>query len=106
MRDIAAQIAISVEKEYIQAELKQNEQELSLINRLTVVMTSSLNIRDVYDVFIQHLREVIDISFASVTLSEGENVVLAALFTEVGWKRNVGDNIRIKRYLIRMGTKI
>jgi len=52
VESIASQAAISLEKEYYQEELIKRERELDFLNRLSVVMASSLNIQDVYDTFI------------------------------------------------------
>jgi GAF domain-containing protein len=57
VESIASQVAISLEKEHFQSELAKREKELSIINHLTRVITSSLNIQDVYDSFILGLRD-------------------------------------------------
>ncbi len=76
---ITNQIAISLEKTYYQEELKKREQELSLINRLSNVITSSLNIQDVYDAFVSGLREVIDIDFAAVAMIDRNELFFSAI---------------------------
>ncbi len=96
VESIASRVAISLEKEYLQAELRKSEQELSLINRLAGVMTSSLNIQEVYDAFVAGLREVVDVDFASVALVEGNELYLSALSTEVGSAWQVGERIQLK----------
>ncbi len=93
---IANRVAMSLEKEYLQAELRKSEQELSLINKLAGVMTSSLNIQDVYDTFIEGLKEVIEVDFASVTLVEQRELVYSALFSSVGSAWSVGDAVPLK----------
>jgi diguanylate cyclase (GGDEF)-like protein len=93
---IANQVAISLEKEYLQTELSNREQELALINRLTGVITSSLNISEVYDTFIEELREVIDVDFATVALVLGSELCFSALSTKVGSAWQVGDNLPLQ----------
>jgi diguanylate cyclase (GGDEF)-like protein len=94
VENAANQVAMSMEKEYLQDELKKREQELSLINRLAGVMTSSLNIQEVYNTFITGLREVIDIDFATIAMIEGKDIYFSALSTEVGTSWQVGEVIR------------
>jgi diguanylate cyclase (GGDEF)-like protein len=80
VQSIASQIAISLEKEYLQAELRKREQELALINRLAGVMTSSLKIRDIYDTFISGLKEVIDVEYAFINLIDGDELYCTASY--------------------------
>jgi len=96
VEDLASQVAVNLEKEYLQDELRNREQELSLINRLAAVMTSSLNIQDVYDTFVAGLREVIDVDFATVALVEGRQVSISALYNTVGSDWQVGEKIKLK----------
>lgn len=96
IENMSSQTAISIEKEYIQLELRRDEQELSLINRLTGVMTSSLNINEVYDVFVDGLREVINIDFASVTIADGKELILTSLYSDVGWAWAIGESTELK----------
>ncbi|MFC1845951.1 diguanylate cyclase [Chloroflexota bacterium] len=95
---IASQVAISLEKEYLQDELRKREQELSLINRLAGVITSSLNIQEVYDAFVAGLREVVDVDFATVALIEGNEIYFSALSTstKVGAVWQVGQRLPLK----------
>ncbi len=89
---ITNQIAISLEKTYYQEELKKREQELSLINRLSNVMTSSLNIQDVYDAFVSGLGEVVHIDFAAVAMIDRNELFFSAISAspEIGqvWQIN------------------
>jgi diguanylate cyclase (GGDEF)-like protein len=95
---IASQIAISLEKEFLQDELRKREQELSLINRLTGVMTSSLDIQEVYEAFVTGLREVVDVDFATVALIEGNEIYFSALSTsnKVGTIWQIGQRLPLK----------
>lgn len=93
---ISGQLAISLEKEYIQAELRRNEQELALINKLAGVITSSLNINEVYDVFASGLRQVIDIDFAAVVIIEENELVISAVYSEIDSPWKAGQKLRFK----------
>ena len=96
VENLSSQIAISIEKEYIQAELRKNEQELSLINRLAAVITSSLNLNEIYDAFVAGLREVIELDFTAVLMVEEKELILTALYSDVGWTSHVGSRIPVK----------
>ncbi len=90
---LTSQVATSLEKEYLQEELKKREQELALISRLSNVITSSLNIKDVYGAFISELKEVVDVNWATIALLEGDELRFEALSTEVGSTWQVGEKI-------------
>lgn len=96
IESITSQAAISLEKEYLQEELRKREQELSLINKLALVITSSLNIQEVYEAFVTGLREVVSVDFATVALVEGRELCFSALSSQVGSAWKVGERIRLK----------
>jgi diguanylate cyclase (GGDEF)-like protein/putative nucleotidyltransferase with HDIG domain len=93
---VAAQVATSLEKEYLQEQLRKREQELSLINRLATVITSSLNIREVYGAFIAELKDVIDVDWATIALIEGDELHFEVLSTEVGSAWQAGEKIPLE----------
>jgi len=96
LQSIAGQVAISLEKEHFQEELVKREQELSLLNRLAIVINSSLNIQEVYEAFITELREVIEVDFATVALIEGKELRFSALSSKVGSAWKLGESIRLR----------
>jgi diguanylate cyclase (GGDEF)-like protein len=105
---VTSQVAASLEREYLQEqfrkrerehlqkELKKREQELALINRLAVVVTSSLNIGEVYGAFIDELKEVVDVDWATIALIEGDEIRLEVLSTEVGSAWQAGEKMLLK----------
>jgi diguanylate cyclase (GGDEF)-like protein/putative nucleotidyltransferase with HDIG domain len=96
VENITNQIATSLEKEYLQEQLRNREQELALINRLDTVITSSLNIREVYGAFIAELKEVIDVDWATIALIEGDELRFEVLSTEVGSAWQAGEKIPLE----------
>ena len=96
VESIASQVAISFDKEYLQEQLRKREQELSLLNRLTGVITSSLNIQEVYDAFIAELRGVVDVDWATIALIEGNELCFEVLSTEVDSAWQQGEKIPLK----------
>jgi diguanylate cyclase (GGDEF)-like protein len=97
---VTDRVAASLEKEYLQEQLRDREQELTLINRLVGVITSSLNIQDVYDDFITGLKDVIDVDWASVTLIKEDDIQFEALSTKVGSAWQAGERIALKNTAI------
>jgi diguanylate cyclase (GGDEF)-like protein len=84
------------EKEHLQKELTKREQELALINRLAAVITSSLNMREVYDAFIAELKDVVSVDWATIALIEGDEIRLEVISTEVGSAWQAGEKMRLK----------
>ncbi len=86
-------IATSLEKEYLQDQLRKREQELSLINQLAAVISSSLNINDVYDAFADELQEVVEADYTAICLIEDNEIYFAAVSSEVGSAWNTEQKI-------------
>jgi len=96
VEQVTGQVAISLEKERLQEELRKRQQELSLINHLVGVMTSSLNIQEVYDTFIAELKQIIPVTFAAVAIIEGDKIHFSALHSEVGSAWHIGEKIKLE----------
>lgn len=96
VESITSQVAVTMEKEYLQEQLKKREQELTLINQLDRVITSSLDIQEVYDAFAAVLRDVVDVDWASITLIDKDEIQFGALSTEVGSAWQAGERIPLK----------
>ncbi len=76
--------------------LKRVQQELVLINKLNRIITSSLDIRQVYEGFANELRHVIDVDWATIVSIEGDELRFFALSTKISslWKQ--GDVIPLE----------
>ncbi len=88
-------IAASLEKEYLQDQLRKREQELSLLNQLAGVISSSLNIQEVYDAFVKELKEVVQVNYTAIALIEGNQIYFAAISSEVGSAWHTGQKIPV-----------
>ena len=88
MESIAGHVAASMEKEYLHEQLEQQDRELTLVNRLTMVITSSMNIEEIFEGFAQELKEVVDVDWATIALIEGAELRFLALTSTMGsaWK--------------------
>ncbi|MFC2051959.1 diguanylate cyclase [Chloroflexota bacterium] len=96
LEDVADQVAVSMEKEYLREQLREREDELSLINRSTAIITSSLNIQGIYGNFIEELKKEVDVSWTAIILIEEDSLHLLALSSEIGSAWRVGERIPIK----------
>jgi diguanylate cyclase (GGDEF)-like protein/putative nucleotidyltransferase with HDIG domain len=96
LESVTSQVATSLEKEYLQEQLRKREEELALINRLSSVITSSLNIKEVYGAFIAELKQVVDVNWATIALIEGEGLRFEVLSTEIGSTWREGDRIPLE----------
>ena len=85
--------ATSIEKEYLQDQLRKREQELSLINQLAGVISSSLNIEEVYDAFVSELKGVIEVDYTAISLVEGAELYFAAVSPKVGSAWHTGQKL-------------
>jgi diguanylate cyclase (GGDEF)-like protein len=92
---IIRDIATSLEKEYLQDQLLNREQELSLINQLAGVISSSLNIQEVYDAFADELKEVVETDYTAICLIEGTEIYFAAVSSAVGSTWHTGQKIPV-----------
>ncbi|TFH35538.1 MAG: diguanylate cyclase, partial [Dehalococcoidia bacterium] len=83
MRIVTSRVAASMEKQYLYEQLQKQERELTLLNRLATVVTSSLEMKDTFNGFARELREVVPLDFAAVSLVDGDRVKLHAIFGQV-----------------------
>jgi diguanylate cyclase (GGDEF)-like protein/putative nucleotidyltransferase with HDIG domain len=84
LNSIAAQVAASMEKEYIYEQLREQGKEISLINHLTTIFTSSVNIKTIFESFVQELKKVMDFDWVTIALLDGEELCFLALSSTVG----------------------
>ena len=89
MESITAQVAASMEKEYSHEQLREQDEETTLVNRLTAIITSSMSIQMIFEAFAQELRKVVDIDWASIALIDGDELYFLALSSTIGsaWQR-------------------
>jgi len=94
--DVTNRVAVSMEKEYLREQLREREEELSVINRSSVIITSSLDIQTIYDSFIQELKKAVEVSWAAIVLIEEDEARILALSSEIGSPWQSGERIPIK----------
>src|SRR3989338_10003119 len=72
--------------------------ELSIINRASTIITSSLDVPKVFDRFVTELKKIIDIDWAAVTLvgNDGLHFFVLALFSETASPGKAREKIPLK----------
>ena len=93
MEAIAGRVAASMEKEYLHEQLEEQERELSLANRLTAIITSSLNVQDIFHGFARELEQVVELDYAMIILIEEDELNVFAISDEEIAARWVGRRI-------------
>jgi len=89
LESISAQVAAGMEKEYFHEQLREQDEEITLLNRLTTIVTSSMNIETIFEGFAQELKKVVDFDWAMVALIDGNELYFLALSstTSSPWQR-------------------
>jgi diguanylate cyclase (GGDEF)-like protein/putative nucleotidyltransferase with HDIG domain len=105
LESITKQVAIHLEKEHFHELLKEREEELALLNELTRVITSSLNIQEVYTTFVARLAEVVRVDWAAIALVEENELVFQAVFAEGSSPWQQGDRIPLRGTGIELALK-
>lgn len=86
-------VAVSMEKEYLREQLGQLKEELSVINRSSAIMASSLDIQRIFDSFIKELSKIVDIDWAAINLIADRELYILSLSSEIGSTWKVGERI-------------
>lgn len=95
LEDVTKRAATSMEKEYLRERLREREEELSLINRSSAILTSSLDLQEIYGGFIEELRKVVDVTWAAIVLCEEDSLCFRALFSIASTSHKVGERLPI-----------
>jgi len=87
---ITAQVAASMEKEYSHEQLREQDEEITLVNRLTAIITSSVSIQMIFEGFAQELKKVVDVDWATIALIDGDELYFLALSSTIGsaWQQD------------------
>ena len=56
LESVAARVAVSMEKEYFHEQLREQDKEITLINRLTTIVTSSVDIQGIFERFTPRVK--------------------------------------------------
>jgi signal transduction histidine kinase len=93
---IASQIGTTLDKANRYQQIKQQEEQLALVNRLTRIITSSPDISQVYESCTAEMKQVMDVDWTSIALIEGEKLHFFALSTQIGSAWELGGTIPLE----------
>jgi diguanylate cyclase (GGDEF)-like protein/putative nucleotidyltransferase with HDIG domain len=96
LESITAQVAASMEKEYFHEQLQEQDKEITLINRLTTIITSSMSIQEIFEGFAQELQKVMDVDWATIALIDGNELYFSALSSTVSPPWQTGERITLE----------
>jgi diguanylate cyclase (GGDEF)-like protein/putative nucleotidyltransferase with HDIG domain len=96
LEEVTSRVAVSMEKEYLRELLREREEELSIINRSSAIITSSLEIQRIYGSFIKELKRAVNVNWAAIVLLEDAEIYFLALSSEIGSAWQVGERIPAK----------
>jgi diguanylate cyclase (GGDEF)-like protein/putative nucleotidyltransferase with HDIG domain len=96
LESITRQVAASMEKEYSRERLREQDQETTLLNRLTSIMTSNVSIQMIFEGFAQELKKEADIDWATIALIEGDELCFMALSSTIGSAWQPGERIPLE----------
>jgi len=96
LESITAQVAGSMEKEYFHEQLREQDKEITLINRLTTIITSSVSIQGIFEGFAQELKQVVDVDLATITLIDGDELHISALSSSASSPWQSGERISLE----------
>ena len=93
---ISARVAASMAKEFSHEQLREPDEETTLVNRLTAIITSSMSIQMIFDGFAQQLKKVVDIDWATIALIDGNELYFMALSSNIGSAWQSGERIPLE----------
>jgi diguanylate cyclase (GGDEF)-like protein/putative nucleotidyltransferase with HDIG domain len=96
MEAITTQVAASMEKEYFHEQLLEQDKEITLINRLTTIITSSVSIQEIFEGFAQELQKVMDVDWATIALIDGNELYFSALSSTISPPWQTGERIPLE----------
>jgi diguanylate cyclase (GGDEF)-like protein/putative nucleotidyltransferase with HDIG domain len=96
LESITAQVAASMEKEYSHKQLREQDEEVTLLNRLTTIITSSVSIQMIFEGFAEELKKVVDIDWATIALIDGTELYFMVLSSVIGSAWQPGERISLE----------
>ncbi len=100
--EIAAQISLAIAHVASLDQEKQRRSEAEILRQAIAVINSSLNLERVLNSILEHLEEVVPFDSASIFLSEGGQLRVAALSGQTRHLKSLGENINKKAGLFAL----
>jgi PAS domain S-box-containing protein len=96
LEHVAKQIAAPIENARLYGENKRRQELLQSISHLTRVITSNVDITQVYETFAQELKKLVPFDRVSIDLREEDKVRFLVVSSTVPTEVNTGDIIPLK----------
>jgi diguanylate cyclase (GGDEF)-like protein len=96
IEDVTSRVAVSMEKEFLREQLREREEELSVINNSSFIVSSSMDIQEIFGSFIEELRKVIDVEWAAIVLLDENDLCFVALSSVEDSDYKVGEKIPLE----------
>jgi diguanylate cyclase (GGDEF)-like protein len=93
---VTSQIAMSIKNAILLEEIKRREQLLTAISNLTKIVLSDVSLENVYQLFSEELRKLIDFDRLSIALIEGDNIRYFAVSETIKTERPAGSTYSLK----------
>ena len=93
---VVLQVAATMEKEYLHQQLKEQEEEISLVNRLTTIITSSVSIQAIFDGFTRELQKVAEVDWATIAVIDENELYVMALSGAAGSSWQTEERVRLE----------
>lgn len=96
LESTASRVAASMEREYFNEQLREQDKELTLLNRLTTLITYSISIQEIFEGFTEEVKKALDVDWATVALIEEDKLYFTALSSAAGSAWQTGERIPLK----------
>lgn len=93
---LAGRMAVVIENGFFREQLRQYEEELSVMNRASVIITSSLDVESIFVSLLADLKRIIDISWAAVSLIDERETYFLAVHSNFRSTWKTGDRLPIE----------
>ncbi|MFA5308093.1 MAG: diguanylate cyclase [Dehalococcoidales bacterium] len=93
VENATSRVAVSIEKEYLREQLREREEELSVINNSSAILSSSLDIQQIFGSFTGELKKVVEVDWATIVLIEDENLLCMALTSPENSAYQIGERV-------------
>ena len=93
IENATSRVAVSMEKEYLREQLREREEELSVINNSSVILSSSLDIQEIFGSFLEELKKVVEVNWATITLIEENDLYCMALSSPENSAYQIGERV-------------
>ncbi len=96
VEEASARVAVSMEKEYLREQLREREEEISVINNCSTILASSLDIQQIFEPFVEELKRIVDVSWASIVMLQDDELYCVALSASENAEYQVGDVLPVE----------